>query len=438
MRRALLVTITALGAHALPGRATAQDVKAGRDSIGYGELMAATSAADPRQRQLRLQDSAAALRLRSIAAERLPTLSLGGQAQHQSAVTKIPLSLPGMSVPMPPHDTYDAHLAVEQPVLDPTLAARRDVERARLTESRAQVRATLFGLRQEVTDAFFTAAALQARAAETNAAIVDLTARLREMVLRFHEGTALRGDTAFIAATLDERRQDRLALGADRAAALARLSLLAGWSIPDSAVLVIPDMAARARDVAREPEDLRARPEYEQFAATRVRLAQQSRLATAQERPRVSAYGRAGYGRPGLDMLSSNFQSYWVAGVQLQWTPFRWGTTARDRELLALESEIVGTNEAAFSRTVARSIQPTLATIARLDSTLALDEHIVILREQVEHEARVQLAERVITAAAYVDKNTDLLAARLRRVQHRVALEQARATLLNTLGVEVH
>jgi outer membrane protein TolC len=137
-------------------------------------------------------------------------------------------------------------------------------------------------------------------------------------------------------------------------------------------------------------------------------------------------------------MLSSSFQTYWVAGVQLQWTPFRWGTTARDRELLALESEIVVTNEAAFSRTVTRSIQPVLATIVRLDSTLALDEHIVTLREQVEHEARVQLAERVITAAAYVDKNTDLLAARLRRVQHRVALEQARATLLNTLGVEVH
>ena len=66
-----------------------------------------------------------------------------------------------------------------------------------------------------------------------------------------------------------------------------------------------------------------------------------------------------------------------------------------------------------------------------------LDEQVIALREQVMREAQAQLREGVITASAYVDRNTELLVARLRRVQHRVALEQARITLLNTLGVEV-
>jgi outer membrane protein TolC len=182
---------------------------------------------------------------------------------------------------------------------------------------------------------------------------------------------------------------------------------------------------------------VRSRPEFEQFAATRQRLDEQSRLATAQERPRVSAFARLGYGRPGLNALSSDFQSYWLAGVRVHWMPFDWGTTSRDQELLSLEREVVATNEAAFGRSLARQAQPTLATIARLDSTLALDERIIALRGQVAREARAQLAEGVITSATYVDKSTDLLVARLRRVQHRVALDQARATLLNTLGVEV-
>jgi outer membrane protein TolC len=138
-----------------------------------------------------------------------------------------------------------------------------------------------------------------------------------------------------------------------------------------------------------------------------------------------------------LNLLSSDLQTYWVTGVQLHWAPFNWGTSGRDREQLALEREMVATNEAAFRRNLARSVQPTLASIARLDSTIVLDESVIALREQVAREAQVQLREGVITAAAYVDRSTELLTARLRRVQHRVALEQARVTLLNTLGVEV-
>lgn len=432
MRRALFAALGAATVLVTPMRAAAQ-----RDTIRYRDLLSQAVSADPRQRQLRLQEEATSLRLRNIAAERLPSLALDGQAQYQSAVTTIPIAVPGVSIPTPPHDTYDAHLGADAPLIDPTLASRREVERARLAESRAQVRTTLFALRQEVTDAFFTAAGLQERISETDAAITDLSARLREMVVRFREGAALRGDTAAIAATLDERRQDRLALATDRGAALARLALLTGRPIGGDAVLVAPTMAALVADAARVLDTVRSRPEFEQFAATRQRLDEQSRLAAARERPRISAFARLGYGRPGLNALSSDFQSYWLAGVRVHWMPFDWGTTSRDQELLSLEREVVATNEAAFGRSLARQAQPTLATIVRLDSTLALDERIIALREQVAREARAQLAEGVITSATYVDKSTDLLVARLRRVQHRVALDQARATLLNTLGVEV-
>jgi len=43
----------------------------------------------------------------------------------------------------------------------------------------------------------------------------------------------------------------------------------------------------------------------------------------------------------------------------------------------------------------------------------------------------------VITAAEYIDRETDLLNARIARATHRVQLAQARATYLTTLGLEV-
>jgi len=421
----------------LAGPAMAQQTPAPSDSLRLAALQADAVRQDPRQRQLQLQASATNLRLRNIAAERLPALSVNGQAQYQSEVTTVPSPVPGVAFPTPPHDTYDARLNAQQSLFDPSIAPRRNVERAQLVESQAQARVTLFALRQEVTDAFFTAALLAERAAIVEATVIDLNARLRETQTRLRDGAALPGDTASIAATLLQRRQDLLQLGADRRAAVARLSELVNRPIADTAPLALPDLAAASATAIAALDSLRARPEYQQFRASRDRLASQEAVTAAQEKPRVSAFGRVGYGKPGLSQLSSAFQTYWLAGVQVQWTPWTWGSTDRDREALDVQRQIVSTNEAAFTESLRRNVQQSIATMNRLDSTLTLDDRIITLRDAIDRESRAKLREGTITAADYVDRNTDLLAARLARAQHRVELSQARANFLTILGVEV-
>jgi outer membrane protein TolC len=234
-----------------------------------------------------------------------------------------------------------------------------------------------------------------------------------------------------------QRRQDLLQLRGDRSAALARLSELVGRTVGANEPLSLSDYSAAVAETVRAIDTLRLRPEYAQFAAARDRLAKQSAIVAAQEKPRVSAFGRVGYGRPGLDMLSRDFQAYWIAGVQVHWSPWNWGNTERDREIAEVQRDIVTTNEAAFTSGLRRNIQLSVATIARLDSTIALDDQIIALRERIDRETRAKLREGVVTAAEFVDKSTDVLTARLARLQHRIELAQARAALLTTLGVEV-
>jgi outer membrane protein TolC len=426
-----------VGALAPISRATAQQGTAPPDSLHLRGLHAEAQSADPRQRQLRLQAAETDLRLRNIDAEMRPALSVDGQTQYQSAVTQVAIPLPGVTFPTPPHDSYDAHVGAQQSVFDPTIAARRAAERTQLADAQARIRTTLFGLTQELNDAFFTAAALQERVAETDAGIAEMDARLREAVERFQAGSALAGDTASLAATSLARRQDRLQLVSDRAAALARLSLLIGRTIPDGTPLAIPDLTPETTRALASLDQLRARPEYAQFDAARAHLASQIAVDAAQEKPRVSAFGRVGYGRPGLNMLTDTFQSYWLAGVQVHWAPWNWGTVDRKREVVELQRDVVASDEAAFTQSIRRNVQQSQATMSRLDSTLALDERIIALRQIVDTETRAKLNEGVVTAAEYVARNTELLAARLALRAHRVQLAQARATFLTTLGVEV-
>jgi hypothetical protein len=105
--------------------------------------------------------------------------------------------------------------------------------------------------------------------------------------------------------------------------------------------------------------------------------------------------------------------------------------------VLELQRQITTTNERAFTDQITRSVGPFLATMSRLDTTIALDDRILALRGEIERETAAKLREGVVTASEYVDRTTDLLTARLASAQHRVELAQARAGYLNTLGLEI-
>lgn len=428
----------ALSAFALLAPLERAHTQTAADTLRLGLLQESAIRRDPRGRELDLLAAQSELRLRNLAAERLPTLSVEGQAQYQSDVARFPITLPGgVSPPSPPHDAYDARIVAQQLIHDPSAAARRAVEGAQLAASQARVRTTLFPLRQYVSDVFFAALRAQSQIAELQTTVTDLEAQLRVASARVREGTALPSEENAIRAELLRRRQSVAEWSANRRASLVVLSDLTGQPLDSTTILGGPDLSrevAQARDVLPK---LRARSEYEEFARSRDLLERQERARGAQDRPRVSAFGRVGYGQPGLNPLNDRFDSYWLAGVQLQWTPWSWGTTRREREVLALQRQIVSVEEAAFTESLRRGVAQDLEAIDRLERTVADDETIVALRESIAAETRARFAEGVVTSAEYVDRQTDVLSARTMRALHRVELAQARARFLTTLGVEV-
>ena len=407
-------------------------------SLELATLQQAAVDTDPRMQQFSLLTTQTDLRLRNISALRLPSVTVEGQGQYQSDVAHLTTEQPVLGALFrPPKGTYDGSLRIDQRLFDATLSAQSAVERAQLAENQARVRTTLFTLRQQVNDAFFAAAALQARAGSLAATIADLTARLKEATARVGEGTELIADAAAIEATLLQRQQDADDLQASRHAALDRLATLTGQPVGESDSLVLPDLAALVARARQSPDTLRARPEFEQYARTRDRLESQQELSVAQDRPRLSTYARVGYGKPGLNFVSGDFESYGLAGIRVQWNAWTWGSGGREREALAIQQRVVAADEAAFARSLTTSIEGDEAAIDRLRRSLESDERIVTLREQVERSTQVRLQEGVVTASEYLDRSAELLQARFARAGHEVELAQSSAHLLTTLGLEV-
>ncbi|HVH39811.1 MAG TPA: TolC family protein [Gemmatimonadaceae bacterium] len=416
------------------------------DTLRLGGELKLAERADRRAAQRELLQAQSRLRQESFGAERLPSIMLLGQGQYLSDVPSVRALLPaGLAPGDPPHDNYDAYLGARQRLYDPSLAPRRAVERAQLAESEARLGSTLFAQRLAVNEAFFAALLLDAQRETLEAGITDLEAQRRLAGERVAAGAALPSEAAAIEAELIRRQQSTATLAADREAAREVLGTLVGRVIGTATVLELPEDASAGADSARPITAVRpdsagrraTRPEFEQFARGRDLLAERRAAAAAQDRPRVSAFGRAGYGRPGLNPLAREFDTFWLAGVQLEWSPWNWGTTRREQQELALQAQILSSEEAAFAASLDRALIRARASIAHLEQSLAQDDRIIALHEGILRETRLRFTEGTVTAAEYVDRQTDVLTSQLARATRRVQLAEARARLLTTLGLEV-
>ena len=430
---ARLVVSAAIGMTVPAGEARAQSP----DTLRLPDLQGAALRRDPREAQAALLERQSRLRTENIRADRNPTLTVEGVAQYQSDVTRVPLAAPGVSIPTPPHDTYDARVVGQQRIYDPTRTSRLAVEGAQLASAKAALATALYANRQSVNDAYFTALRSQAQLAELENSITDLQAQMNVAAARVREGAALPSEEMTIRAELLRRRQVAAEWRATQRAALDVLEDLTATRIDSGVVLGEPDVAAAVARVRAALDSVRGRPEFAQFAAARSLLERQEEARAAQDKPRVSLFGRVGYGRPGLNALNTSFDSYWLGGVQAQWSPWNWGSSSRERDAIRLQRQIVDADEAAFAAGMRRAVAQDVASIDRLVSALAADEEIIQLRERILLETRARYREGVINSAELVDRQTDVLSARVSRALHRVELAQARAHFLTTLGIEV-
>src|SRR3954471_10444792 len=99
-------SLALLGMTALAMQARAQSA----DTLRLADLQTAALKRDPRDAQAALLERPSRLRAENSRADRNPTMTIEGVAQYQSDVTRIALSVPGVSLPIPPHDTYDARV----------------------------------------------------------------------------------------------------------------------------------------------------------------------------------------------------------------------------------------------------------------------------------------------------------------------------------------
>jgi outer membrane protein TolC len=387
----------------------------------------------PLGRQTELYAKSNALQVQNFNKNWLPYLNIGGSVSYQNDVPMVeiplPAGLPQLSMPLPAKDQYKLWLDVTQPVYDANVTSyQKKVEGFNLKVNQENVKVELYKLKDQVNQLYFSVLLFveSEDLLKSSRNLVD--SRLKEIRSGVANGTMLQSSADALEAEIIQLDQQIASLKQDMSVAYKMLSELISVPIPETTRLVLPQITISSFDYDNK------RLEYELFDIQQGRVSVLKNMVTTRWNPRFSAFGQLGYGRPGFNVLSNDFTTFWIVGGRLTWNIYNWGQNKNDKKIYDIQNDILRTQKETFDKNLRITADRNLSEIMKVTELLQQDEALINLRAKIVKTASSQLDNGVITSSDYIDRVNEETQARLNMELHKIQLVKAKMTYLYTLG----
>ncbi len=349
----------------------------------------------------------------------LPALNLNGQATYQSDVTHIGISLPNVSIPSAAKDQYKMYVDVSQTIWDGGITKMMtELENKKLDSELQKTEVELYAIQEKVNAFFFMQMKLQQNAKVLKTKKEILLERQKQMESALRNGVIIASDLDQLKAELIRLEQDQLTIESSQKYCANALSLLTGKSPDIFAELAMPEKKVQLSETI-------ARPELELFGKQRLQLDTSSELLKKQRNPKVFGFGQLGYGKPGLNMLSNEFDNYYMLGLGMKWNIHDWEKTQRDVQSIQLQKEIIDSKELDFKRNISLALEPYKQETEKLKKIMEQDVTLISLQENITQSSASKLDNGTITISDYIeDLNAEILA-KIIYETHKIQLEEA-------------
>ena len=386
---------------------------------------------NPLSKQKILFEEAFRLQSKSIGSNYLPQTGLYAQASWQSEVTSFPVSLPGIEIPAVSNDNYKIYLDVNQLIWDGgSVRRQKELEASNMQIDLAGVDAENYRLKENINQLYFSILQFQANEKLLILAMDELYTRLAVLRSGISNGTILPANADVLDAEIAGIEQALTDLRYNKSAGLYRLGELTGLSTGPETKLILPVY----EDLPLSLYDTKARPEYLIFGMQQEKISRQISLTGIRAMPRLAAFTTLGYGRPGLNMLSNDFEPYAMLGARLSWKFWDWNQHRNDQSVLSVQQQIIDSRKEAFEMSQRIALNRLKQEILRIENLIAADYRIVELRKKVALTAAARLDQGMITSSEYLTEQNALTKAEINLELHKIQLEQSRLNYISTMG----
>jgi outer membrane protein TolC len=363
----------------------------------------------------------------------LPKVNLQGQATWQSEVTGIEMdvSIPGvdLSIPEAPKDQYKVALELQQTLYDGgRTKLSRQLETSQYEGQRHAHEMDLHTLEQQVTTLYFAGLQIHYQHQQIALKANELDSRLKQLESAVAHGALLPSELHTLQAEKLKLEQQILQLEAKQKGLYDQLSLLTGVPVDEQAEFTTPV-------VSYQQQTNWQRPVFDYLKSQQGQLTAQQQLTKAANRPQIFGFAQAGYGKPGLNMLSDQFSDYYMVGVKLSWQLWDWQKGETQRALLAQQSKLVDLSQQDIKLKFQQQLADKRADINRLENALEKDDEIIALRKSIYNAAKAKLQNGTITATDYLSELNAVADAQLAKDLRELSLAKNKVEYLQVMGV---
>ncbi len=369
----------------------------------------------PRQNMPDIIASRTELLDENIDAEKIPQITLSGQATYQSAVTELPIDVPNIPIEPLSKDQYRLQVQADQLIWDGgVLKNRRELNQMQGDLALTQHEGMLEQVRQRSIDLFFRALEIRSQIQMMLLQIASLQSTKEQLDIGVENGTVLRMESQTMEASVIKIQQQIIGLENQLQMTLDQLSILTNREIPHDSILVDPGNIPIPSMLVN---NLSA---YQQIEQQKHLILRQSELEDAVARPKISAFAQAGYGRPGLNFLDNGFEPFLQVGLRGQWNLSALYHRKNDRQLHVLDQQKLDIEWSSYLENLELQMVQFQSQNQQVRELLEEDSKLIDLRASISRTAEVQLNNGALPSAEYVRMVNEEYEARSLEVLHEL------------------
>ena len=341
------------------------------------------------------------LQLSSIKKAWVPQLSFNARASYQSDVTQLPFDkqqlatlMPGVDIPQISKNQYHLAAQIDQTIWDGGLSrSSRSLAKAEAEVERKSLESELYAIRERINQLYF-GCLLQRELIKQNLILQDnLKTNTKRIRVMMENGEANQSDVDLMQVELLNAQQKEIELRSSLVAFRQMLSAFINQPIKEGTELIMPKLPDKFNHLTIN------HPELQALHARNELLTSRNRQVTAGIMPRFSAFIQSGFGRPALNMLSNDFEGYYVAGVKVSWNLGRLYTLRNDRRKIETGQKSIDIQRETFLFNTRLQLLQQDSEINKMQQLIKTDEEIIRLRQQVCKASEVILKNGTITVS---------------------------------------
>lgn len=359
----------------------------------------------------------------------LPNAELNAQATYQSDVFEFNLDIPvTFDIPKMPKDQYKATVDINQLIYDwGRIKSAKQLENINLKVNNQNTQVELNKIKEQINKFYFAILILERNEELLKVMLNDLDIKEKSVESGVKNGVLLNSDLSALKAEKIKVGQSINEIQNQRLATIEILFEITGISVSQDPVFEIPK-----HDIDSQQDFLR--PELVLFDYQKEILDATSKIISKQNKPTAFAFTQLGYGKPGLNMINDQFDSYYYVGLGLKWKFWDWSKTKREKQILSLNKDLISTHESSFNKQIAVALKNERSKIGIFEDAIESDQEIIRLREEVSESARSKLDNGVITSTEYITEISKETQAKISFETHKIQLIQSKVNYLYIKG----